>query len=199
MDTWYFKLYLFEIKGKFIIGSIGRCDMRRSANCIAFLFFLFPVLLISSCKDPPDEEPVIPTFPPLSDVIPYDTLGEGKLVFQRIGPMDNAYSGIYVLDVSQQKAWGISDGDLDGPAVSPDGQKIVFTTYTNDETAYDVYIMGIDGAYRERISNIPGQEHIPCWNPTGSKILYLAIHFDSCDRYLPAIPCPGSSGSRAAH
>jgi Tol biopolymer transport system component len=112
-------------------------------------------------------------------VIPYDKLGEGKLVFQRIGPPVNAYSGIYVVDISQQKVWGISDGDLDGPAVSPDGQKIVFTTYASDETAYDVHVMGIDGAYRERVSNIRGQEHFPCWTPDGNKILYLAIHFDS--------------------
>ena len=134
---------------------------------------------ISSCKQPDDNEPVIPTFPPLTDAIPYEKLGQGKLVFQRVGPMDNAYSGIYVVDITQQKAWGISNGDLDGPAVSPDGQKIVYTSYASEETAYDVYVMGIEGAYRERVSNIRGQEHIPCWTPGGNKILFLAIHFDS--------------------
>ncbi len=137
------------------------------------------LLSLSSCKKEPVDEPLIPTFPPLTDVIPYEKMGQGKLVFQRVGPMDNAYSGIYVVDISQQKAWGISDGDLDGPAVSPDGEKIVYTTYTSDETAYDVYITGIDGAYSERVSNIRGQEHLPCWSPGGNKILFLAVHFDS--------------------
>lgn len=146
-----------------------------------FLLIIVSCLFFTlSCKETDDNDPVIPTFPPLSDVIPYDKLGQGKLVFQRIGPMDNAYSGIYVLDIQQQMSWGISDGDLDGPAVSPDGQKIAFTTYTSDETAYDVYVMGIDGAYRERVSNIRGQEHIPCWTPDGSQI-YYTIKTDHTD------------------
>lgn len=132
-----------------------------------------------SCKEKSGQDPTIPKIPPLTDMIPYGKLGQGKLVFQRVGPPDNAYNGIYVVDANQQRAWGISEGDLNGPAVSPDGQKIAYSTTALTETAYDIYVMNIDGTNRKRISDINGQENNPCWTQDGSLVLFHAFRFDS--------------------
>jgi len=132
-----------------------------------------------SCKKQHDEEPIIPTIPPLTDLIPYDKLYQGKLAFQRVGPVDNAYSGIYVVDIAQQRSWGIGGQDFDGPAISPDGQTIAYATTALTETAYDVYIMNVDGTNPQCIAAINGQENNPRWAPNGTQILFHAFHFDS--------------------
>lgn len=38
-----------------------------------------------------------PALPELADNIPYDVLGSGKIVFQRIGPISNNYEGFIFL------------------------------------------------------------------------------------------------------
>lgn len=131
-----------------------------------------------SCKEKSDEESMVHPIPSLIDLIPYEKLGQGKLVFQRVGPIDNAYSGIYVIDANQQLAWGISGGDMNGPAVSPDGTKIAYSTTALTETAYDIYVMNIDGTNIQCVSDINGQENNPCWTHDGTQILFYAFHFD---------------------
>lgn len=132
-----------------------------------------------SCKKDSDKEQIIHAIPPLTDLIPYEKLSHGKLVFQRVGTEDNAYSGIYVIDIDLQRSWGIGGKDFDGPAISPDGQKIAYATTALTETAYDVYILNTDGTNAQCIESINGQENNPRWTPDGKKILYHAFHFDS--------------------
>jgi hypothetical protein len=66
--------------------------------------------------------------PPLTDRIPFDKLGQGKLVFERLGP----YGGVYVVDIDHRRSWGI-DGVGGGPAASPDGQRIAYTTQPKED------------------------------------------------------------------
>lgn len=123
-------------------------------------------------------EPNIPLFPTLTDPIPFARLGQGKLAFERIGPPGNEYSGMYVVDVDQQRSWGISEGHygegLFTPAISPDGRQIAFTASTSFQTSYDVYIMNIDGTNRQRVSDLAGNEHTPAWTYDGKQILFHA-------------------------
>jgi len=74
---------------------------------------------------------VKPTF---DDSIPYNILGHGKLVFERIGPVDNAYNGVCVVDMDQQRKWEISGEIMNDPAVSPDGNNIAYTNLYSDST-----------------------------------------------------------------
>jgi len=69
-----------------------------------FIIILAIFLAITTkfaCQEATDEptDSTINGFPPLTDTIPYEKLGQGKLVFERIGPSENNYSGVYVIDI----------------------------------------------------------------------------------------------------
>ena len=114
----------------------------------------------------------VPPLPHLTDTIPYEKLGQGKLVFERIGPMDNNYSGVYVIDIDNQSSWGIGSGVFHAPAVSPDGQKIAFVRSAGSDSWHDVHIMDIDGSNMQNVTFMEGQDRSPSWTPDSSQILF---------------------------
>ncbi len=125
-----------------------------------------------SCKKQPGEEPSIQVNPAFDDSIPYNILGHGRLVFERIGPVDNAYNEVCVVDIDQQRKWEISGGIMDGPAVSPDGNNIAYANWYSDSTLYDIFIMNIDGTNQRDITEMVGQDNCPSWTFDGTKILF---------------------------
>ena len=60
-----------------------------------------------ACDNTTPIEPGSDDVPPLMDAIPYEALGQGKLVFHRTGPEDNSWGGIYVVDVDRRSSWGM--------------------------------------------------------------------------------------------
>jgi len=102
-------------------------------------------------------------------------LGHGKLVFERIGPVDNAYNGVCVVDMDQQRKWEISGEIMNDPAVSPDGNNIAYTNLYSDSTWYDVFIMNIDGTNQRDITKMVGQESCPSWTFDGTQILFTTL------------------------
>lgn len=160
--------------------------MPRSLNRVILPLAIFCGSVGSpGCKEHSPVEPSLPALPALTDPIPFSSLGEGRLVFKRIGPLDNNYEGVYVVDVAQQRSWGITGSVISGPAVSPDGKRIAYTAYASSKTAYDVYIMSIDGTNRERVSDMVGQEHCPSWTSDGKQILFRAEPFDMSAGIIP--------------
>jgi hypothetical protein len=153
-------------------------EMLRSlvGKLLPFTILCFSVGNLGCTKESP-VEPNLPQLPALVDPIPFARLGQGKLVFGRIGPSGNNYSGIYVVDIDQQRSWGIDGEVIFGPSISPDGQRIAYTTYTSTKTAYGVYIMNIDGTNQQCVSDIEGQEHSPSWAFDGKQILFHAETF----------------------
>lgn len=119
-------------------------------------------------------EPPENVFPPLTDTIPYEKLGQGKLVFERLGPQENNYSGVYVIDLNNRSSWGIGSGVFDAAAVSPNGQKIAFTRLASypADTLFDVHIMDINGLNIQNISFIQGQDGSPSWMPDSRQVLF---------------------------
>lgn len=143
-----------------------------------FLVLLVAVLSIhSSCPEDKgnNRKPSGPYFPTsLADPIPFDKLGQGKLVFGRIGPIGANYSGVYVINIDSQTSWGIGGGVFSYPAVSPNGQKIAFCRLGYETyTGYDIHIMDIDGSNIERVSNLQSRESQPSWTPDSNQILYF--------------------------
>ncbi len=141
---------------------------------------LIPALLwvslgISGCKEESPVESNLPTLPALADPIPFDRLGEGKLVFERV-PSGEMNGTIYVVDAAQQRSWGIDPanhgGGVTGPAVSPDGRTIAYVALTSVQTGHDVYIMNIDGGNRQRVSALWSHESCPSWTYDGTAILF---------------------------
>jgi len=127
-----------------------------------------------------------PALPALADNIPYDVLGSGKIIFQRIGPISNNYEGIYILDINNKKSWGIKFAPIDAPQISPEGDKISFTKYTDLNYAWDVYTSDIYGNNIKRISSGNGQDRCPSWLQDNQRIIYYLDSFGyTNNEYIP--------------
>lgn len=144
----------------------------------------FLLLLTTSCKKNDDkiikEDPykVIP-LPQITDVIPYEALGSGKIVFNRISLLN--ISGLYLIDADNKKTSGFRLNGFPWPAnpdISPDGTRIACTMYTY-ETAVTVSLMNIDGSNCHPISHTQWWPHYPSWTPDGSKIVFYEGDYGS--------------------
>jgi Tol biopolymer transport system component len=64
----------------------------------------------------------------------------------------------------------------DDPNWSPDGRKIIFTSYVNDPsttlTSAEIYMMNADGTGQEQLTNDGIEKRGPAWSPDGSRILF---------------------------
>jgi Tol biopolymer transport system component len=61
------------------------------------------------------------------------------------------------------------------PAWSPDGTKIVFSS-DRDGGDYDLYTMDTDGSDVAQVTNLPGDEHTPDWQPLTPKSRTMTVH-----------------------
>ncbi len=140
-----------------------------------------------------------PVLPPMTDAIPYGVLGQGRIAFERIGPIGNNYSGVYVINIDEQTSSIIGSGLFGGVTISPNGEKIAYTTptpYSSTNYTYnDVYIMNISGTNIQNISEIVGSEVYPSWTPDGQKILYSAIEYEPENKSAVYIQSPTTNPS----
>jgi TolB protein len=97
-------------------------------------------------------------------------------------------------DYSHGYVWGLDDydiftADVDGThlkrltrtpgydaeaVVSPDGNRIVFTSVRNGDL--DIFTMRIDGSRVRQLTHEPGYDGGPWWSHDGTKIVYRAYH-----------------------
>jgi Tol biopolymer transport system component len=65
-------------------------------------------------------------------------------------------------------AWDLS------PAWSPDGQRILFTSYIKDmnPSVQEIYVMNVDGSEQTRLTDYNAQCGTPHWSPDGSRIIF---------------------------
>jgi len=107
----------------------------------------------------------------LSDSIPYDVLGQGKLVFRReVHNPDQHYSAAYIVDIDKRNSFFRED--MGEPTISPDGSEIVFglySSYLNNST--DIYVTNTTCTQYKRVSDIGGAN--PCWASDGAKVVFV--------------------------
>ncbi|RPI27530.1 MAG: translocation protein TolB [Acidobacteria bacterium] len=60
------------------------------------------------------------------------------------------------------------------PAVSPDGQRAVFSSRSQDATDSDVYVASLSGGGMRNLTNHRGIDTSPCWSPTGQQIAFIS-------------------------
>jgi hypothetical protein len=141
-------------------------------DLIASVALLGVLLGCSSSTEGPTTSD-LPAVPPLESV-PFSLLGSGKVAFERIDPT-GGYSTIYIIDASAMSSAHAFDNTVTfGPALSPDGRRLAYTTYTDNTTLYDVYVANIDGTGVQHVTRFPQQEGPPTWTPDGAKVVVVA-------------------------
>lgn len=77
------------------------------------------------------------------------------------------------------------------PALSPDGERIAFTTVRDDNP--EIYMMDVDGSNIRRLTNDAAVDEYPAWSPDGE---WLAFHSDRSGNFDLYIMRPNGSDVR---
>ncbi len=137
-------------------------------------FLLFAALLTCCTKDFPEKPFKAISITPISDNIPYQALGSGKILFQRNNNDKNQLnqSGFHVIEIDKKSTYGFKmNTGYANPNISPDGTRIACTLYLGLETWYDVCILNTDGSHGYPVFQSQGQGRYPTWTPDGAKII----------------------------
>lgn len=115
--------------------------------------------------------------------------GQEKIVFTsdrggngEIYTMNLDGSGLTQLTFNPGDNGGAAWRDDGGPAISPDGSKIAFTS-TRDGN-YEIYVMNADGTGQVRLTNNPAADHYPAWSPDGTKIAFHSYRDGNAEVYV---------------
>ena len=96
---------------------------------------------------------------------------DGKKIAYASRGWDRQNPHITVMDADGNNAFKLTDGE--GPSWSPDGRRIAFSS------GYDwkdqIFLIGIDGDRRERVTNETAIKSSPAWSPNGKRIAYAAL------------------------
>lgn len=68
------------------------------------------------------------------------------------------------------------------PSWSPDGSKIVFTSYRDGDA--NIYVMNADGSGQTQLTSTTAHDEWPSWSPDGSKIVFRSLRNGQDDLYL---------------
>lgn len=144
------------------------------------LYVLFLIVITISCKKAPPDEVIpddnplgIKTLLPLSDDVPYQQLGSGKILFER--KFTPNLSAFYVIDADKKKSSGFKmNSQITQPNISPTGNKIACSLLNsgNPKSTWNIYVMNMDGADCYRVSPTDEVANYPVWTKDGSRILY---------------------------
>lgn len=75
------------------------------------------------------------------------------------------------------------------PAISPNGQQLVYSQRPESTVGRDLYIRGVDQGTPVRITTHPHDDHSAAWSPSGDRIVFVRTHPDgACS--LVVVPVP---------
>jgi len=151
---------------------------------------------ISACNVPPAQQNYTITLNSGEEVPPGQATspatieqsggGSGQLVFdsERGG---NSIRDLYVMNVDGSNVGRLTQGDANsfaGPW-SPDGQRIVYTSYDGGVTETYIAVINADGSGMTIIDQINGSdEGFPDWSPDGSQIAFTSRRDGNNEIYL---------------
>ena len=144
------------------------------------------VTLSAACDLPTASEPPRTTTP--LESVPFEAIGPGKVLFQRIAGDGLAW---YLIDGSAQTSRiAFNDPLILGAAISPDGQRVAFSRFMTDPSiSYDLFVSGIDGSGSTRLTQSDINERHPTWVPDGTQIVY----YNGASKYVRQSPVANTS------
>ena len=142
--------------------------------------------LASGCGGgvPPPTGPQMASTPPpaisLPDPVNYDVIQSHRLCFERLSPVIGE-GGVFVIDASARRAWGFAQtadftgGLFNSPAISPDGQRIAYTSLGDFRTFWDIFVISAEGGgFPTLAAASPDNDTLPTWTP-GSVLLWANV------------------------
>lgn len=120
----------------------------------------------------------------------------GPLLFQS-NPGDNA--DIYVMAPDGSGLTNITNSpgaDFAG-SWSPDGTKIVFTSFRVSPANAEIYVMDADGGNPTRLTTQTGVDQDPSWSPDGSKVVFMSTRDGNNEIYT--MNADGSNQTRVTN
>ncbi len=75
------------------------------------------------------------------------------------------------------------------PAISPNGQQLVYAQRQDSTVGRDLYIRGVDQGTPVRMTSHPHDDHSPAWSPGGDRIVFVRSHPDGACSLVVA-PAP---------
>jgi len=112
----------------------------------------------------------------LPDPVNYDAIQSHRLCFERLSPVIGE-SGVFVIDASARRAWGFAQtadftgGLFNSPAISPDGQRIAYTSLVDSRTFWVIFVIPAEGGVPVVGAAGPENDALPTWTP-GSVLLW---------------------------
>jgi len=105
-----------------------------------------------------------------------------KIMAAEIAYGDDSIYGAYGSLVNIRELTNQDQGDNRFPRVSPNGQKLVITSYRDGNA--EIYTMNPDGSGQTRLTNSPGDDEAASWSPNGQQLLFASSRDGNYNLYL---------------
>jgi uncharacterized protein YraI/protocatechuate 3,4-dioxygenase beta subunit len=107
----------------------------------------------------------VPVVMPAPTSKPETAVGNGKIAFE-------SNSDIYVINADGSGLERLTNSQAveTGPAWSPNGQQIAFSSWTNGND--EIYVVTADGSGLARLTDSPTVDSFPAWSPSGQQIAF---------------------------
>jgi len=95
---------------------------------------------------------------------------------------DDSQYGAYAALVNIRELTSQEQGDNRFPRVSPDGQKLVITSYRDGNA--EIYVMNRDGGQQARLTSSPGDDEAASWSPNGQQLIFASSRDGNYEIYM---------------
>ena len=102
---------------------------------------------------------------------------------------------IIVMDANGNNAFKLTDGEH--PSWSPEGRRIAFAS--GSEFDDQIFVIGINGGKRERVTKSKAIKGTPAWSPDGKRIAYMALTLEDGFYQIYVIGVDGKNRVRLTH
>jgi hypothetical protein len=105
-----------------------------------------------------------------------------KIMFADLAYNEDSSFGTGATLVNIRELTTQDQGDNRFPRVSPDGQKVVFTSYRDGNA--EIYLMNTDGSQQTRLTSSGGEDEAASWSPNGQQLLFASNRDGNYNLYL---------------